>query len=285
METPEISKFDSKEVIAKIEEFEVKKELNKFFLIMFIAGYIGVISSFIEYFFHSFYNLDVTFYILQDIGSLSDLSLSNQPFLFVIVWSLHLLPLIGVFFYTSERTGVIDFTKSYRKIAIICVSLFALAEFSVFLFARNNYRLIPVVWGLLICIGLIFTGLIFYNDFNIRIIAWTMFISSLLTILEVIIVFIFIKDDFIGPSVITYSIGMMLIFMSIIVYFLKQQNRIAVPLKSLKLFNDRPGDQNATVIRNLELINNHLKNTLGISESELFDYMNDARKILSKSAS
>ena len=72
--------------------------------------------------------------------------------------------------------------------------------------------------------------------------------------------------------------------MSIIVYFLKQQNRIAVPLRSLKLFSDKPGDQDANVIRNLELINNHLKNTLGISESELFDYMNEARKMLSKSA-
>ena len=252
---------------------------------MFIGGYIGIISSFIEYFYHSFYNLDVTFYILQDIGSLSDLSLTNQPFLFIIVWSLHLLPFVGVFFYTSERTGVIDFTKSYHKIGIICVVLFTLAEFSVFLFTKNNYIFIPVIWGFIISIGLIFTGIIFYNDFNIRIIAWTMFISCFMTILEVVIVFIFIKDDFIGPSVITFSIGMMLIIMSIVVYFLKQQNRIDVPLRSLKLFSDKPGDQDANIIRNLELINNHLKNTIGISESELFDYMNEARKKLSKSTS
>ena len=279
------TKFESQEIISKIEEFEIKKELNKFFLIMFIAGYIGIISSFIEYFFHSFYNLDVTFYIFQDIQSNSDLSITSQPFLFIIIWTIHLLPLMAIFFYTSERTGVIDFTKSYRKIAILAVSLFILAEFCVLFFSKNNYRLIPVIWGTIISIGLIYTGIVFYSDFHIKLIAITMFISSFLTIIEFIGVFFFIKDDFIGPTVVTFSIGLMLILMSIIVDFLKQTNMIKVPMKSIKLFSDKPHDQDANIIRNLEVINNHLKNTIGITEGELFDYMSEARKIMSKTTS
>lgn len=277
--------FNSQEIISKIEEYEIKKELNKFFLIMFIAGYIGIISSFIEYFFHSIYNLDVTFYIFQDIGSNSKLSFSSEPLLFIIVWSIHLLPLMAIFFYTSEKTGVIDFTKSYRKIAIVAVNLFILAELSVYFLTKNNYRYIPVIWGVIISVGLIYTGIVFYYDFNIKLIALTMFISSSLTIIEALAVFIIIKDNFIGPTIITFSIGLMLVLMSIIVYYLKQHNMVKVPLKSLKLYSDKLEVKNTDIFRNLEVINNHLKNTIGITEGELFDYLNDARKIMLKSTS
>ncbi len=276
--------FNSQEIITKIEEFEIKKELNKFFLIMFIAGYIGIISSFIEYYFHSIFNLDVTFYIFQDIGSNTDLSITHDPILFIIVWSIHLLPLMAIFFYTSEKTGVIDFTKSYRKIAVVAVILFVSAELSVYFFTKNNYRLIPVIWGLIISIGLIYTGIVFYHDFNIKLIALTMFISSLLTIIEMLAVYFLIKDNFIGPTIITFSIGLMLVLMSLIVYYLKQHNKVKVPLKSLKLYSNRPEDKDANIIRNLEVINNHLKNTMGISEGELFDYLKEARKIMVKSS-
>ena len=277
------SVFNSQEIISKIEEFEIKKELNKFFLIMFISGYIGIVSSFIEYFFHSVYNLDVTFYIFQDLGSNTDLSIASDPFLFIIVWSIHVLPLMAIFFYTSEKTGVIDFTRSYRKIAFVAVILFIIAELCVYFFAKGNYQFIPVIWGVIISIGLIYTGIVFYKDFNIKLISLTMFVCSFITIIEVLGVLLIVKENFIGPTVITFSIGFMLVLMSIFVYFLKKRNLVRVPLKSLKLFSDDPKEKDANIIRNLEVINNHLKNTMGITEVELFDYLKEARKIMIKS--
>ena len=106
METSENNLVNSTEIIKKIEEFEFKKEINKFFLIMFVSGYIGIISSFIVYVFHYFYQIYVTFYIFQDIGSQSDLSFVIQPILFVIVWGIHIFPLLATFLYTSETTGI-----------------------------------------------------------------------------------------------------------------------------------------------------------------------------------
>lgn len=279
-------KLDSNEIILKIKTFEIKKEINKFFLIMFISGYIGIFSSFIEYYFHFTYNLDVTFYIFQDFGGNNDLSISVQPFLFVLIWSIHLLPLFAIFLFTSERSGIIDFSKSYKRVAILALILFIVAESSVLLFTRENYKLIPVIWGIVIAIGLILTGTIFYQDFKIKIISQTMFVCSLLTIFEVIGVYFFV-DDHLGPTIITFSIGIMLIAMSIIIYYLKKQGKIIISIEALDLESniEQNQEQNITetVEKNLDLINNHLKNTFGISEWELFDYMSEARDIMIKS--
>lgn len=273
---------ETTEIIKKIHDFEINKEINKFFLILFIAGYIGILSSFIEYFFHYFYELDVTFYIFQDIGSHSILSISSQPLLFIIIWSLHVLPLFGIILYNSEKTGLIDFTRVYKKIFILAVFLFIVAELGVLFFSNDNLKVIPIIWGFAIAIGLSITGYLFYRNFSIRLIAYTMYLCSILIVVEVFAVVLFVNDNYSGPTIITFSIGMMLIIVSILTYFLKSTNIIKIDINYQTLNEHEVVSEEENIQKNLEIINNHLKNTIGISEGELFNYMNECRAIMSK---
>ena len=177
---------------------------------------------------------------------------------------------------------MIDFTKVYRKVAVLAVILFILSELGVLIFAIDNPNAVPIIWGFSIAIGLSSTGYFFFKLFSIRLIALTLYLCSIFTIIEVFVVVLFVKDNYSGPTIITFSIGIMLIVISIIIYFLKSTNIIKVSVNYSALQEYENVSEEENIQKNLEIINNHLKNTIGISEGELFNYMNECRAIMSK---
>ena len=82
-----------------------------------------------------------------------------------------------------------------------------------------------------------------------------------------------------------FSIGVILISTSIIIYFLKKLNKLVISVSFLHFKIKNFGSSESQILTNLEIISNHLKNTIGISENELFEYMNEARKVISKLSS
>ena len=283
MANKEIQTLDSLEILKKIQEFDTTKEVNKFLLFMFVAGYIAIISSLIEYFFYSYEAIDLTFYIFQDLPSNSNLSVTNQPLLFIIIWSIHLLPFMAIFLFTTENSGLIDFSIAYKKIGFLILILFIGAEFGVFFLGKNNYSLIQVIWGFGVTIGLIMTGIIFYKDFKFKTVLVIMIILSLLTVIEITIVYTFF--DNLGPTIITFSIGMQLMGSATTVFLLKKFNWLKISLKSIEVQKTLEKDsQESLVIKNLEIINNYLQNTIGISHDELFDYIRESKAIIKKNS-
>lgn len=149
------------EILDKIVAFEEKMEQNRLLLFLCLAGFIAIIGGWIEYVCYHFLAVDSTFFIL---GLASD----TEPILFLGLWVIYLIPLIGVIIFTAGISpGFINWNKAYRNIGVITIVLFVLTHVLVLFLGiihTPKSQLIPIIWGTMICIGFLLASRILFLE-------------------------------------------------------------------------------------------------------------------------
>ena len=146
------------EILDKIVAFEEKMEYNRLLLFICLTGFIGIIGGWIEYVCYRFLSVDSTFFILG-------LTPSDEPLLFVGLWLIYLIPLIGVLIFTAGISpGFINWNKAYRTIGAIIIGLFIITHILVLIIGIPNSQFIPTIWGSTICVGFLLAGRILYKE-------------------------------------------------------------------------------------------------------------------------
>ena len=84
-----------------------------------------------------------------------DLTPTNEPALFITVWLLYLIPIISIIVFSTGSTGIINWNKSYRFIALMAIILFLLVHVTILILGVSNAKFIPLIWGIAVCIGFV----------------------------------------------------------------------------------------------------------------------------------
>lgn len=146
------------EILDKIVAFEEKMEINRILLFIALAGFITIIGGWIEYVCYHFLSVDSTIFIF---GLASD----AEPALFLGLWLIYLLPLVGVIIFTTGLSpGFINWNKAYRKVGVIIIGLFIITHLLVILIGSDYPQWIPTIWGITICLGFGLTSRILYLE-------------------------------------------------------------------------------------------------------------------------
>jgi hypothetical protein len=155
------------EILEKVEQFEEKREFNRFLLVFTFAGFISIIGGLIEYAFYRLFEISSTFFIFGLTGQ-SELAPTSEPILFFSIWLIYLIPISGIIIFTLGSPGFINWNKSYRIIGAATIVLFLITHLIIVILGITNSKLIPGVWGTLICIGFLFASKILSNEFSNR---------------------------------------------------------------------------------------------------------------------
>ncbi|MHA2305274.1 MAG: hypothetical protein ACXACU_07750 [Candidatus Hodarchaeales archaeon] len=145
------------EILEKVMVFEQKKEFNKFLLVLTITGFITIFGGWIEYAFYRLFGISSIFFIWGQTGQ-SELTPTAEPVLFFSIWLIYLVPILSIVIFTLGSPGFINWNKSYRIVGIITIMLFFFTHITVLTLGVSNSKLIPGVWGTMICIGLLITS-------------------------------------------------------------------------------------------------------------------------------
>lgn len=152
------------EILDKIVAFEEKMEINRLLLFVSLAGFVAVIGGWIEYVCYHFLSVDSTFFIL-DLASFA-----AEPILFLGLWLIYIIPLIGVVIFTTGISpGFINWNRTYRKIGALIIALFVITHllvvFLVIIDAPDS-QFIPLIWGTTICAGFLLASRILFLEFK-----------------------------------------------------------------------------------------------------------------------
>jgi hypothetical protein len=214
------------EILDRVITFEKKVEYNKFLQYLALAGFITIIGGFIEFICYRFLGVDTTFFIFGLTGN-PQLAPTEEPILFVSLWLLHLIPILAGVIFTIGAPGIISWNKAYRTISIIAVILFISNQLLILLVGISNSGLIPIIWGITLCIGFILAGRILYSAVKIKIIQTETLISGIVSLgLGIISSIVFplkLKMFFFCTM-----FGLLLIGMSIIFYLLEDRRATAI---------------------------------------------------------
>ncbi|MFX1283629.1 MAG: hypothetical protein ACFFB5_08240 [Promethearchaeota archaeon] len=149
------------EILDKIVAFEKKMEYNRLLLFLCLAGFIAIIGGWIEYVCYHFLFVDSTFFILG-------LTSIAEPVLFLGLWLIYLIPLIGIIIFTTGISpGFINWNKAYRNIGAITIGLFILTHVLVLLIGSidaPDSQFIPIIWGTMICLGFLLASRILFLE-------------------------------------------------------------------------------------------------------------------------
>ncbi|MFX0087305.1 MAG: hypothetical protein ACFFAU_16765 [Candidatus Hodarchaeota archaeon] len=153
------------EILEKVVKFEEKREFNRFLLVFTFAGFISIVGGWIEYVFYRLFGISSTFFIFGQTGE-SELAPTAEPILFGSIWLIYLIPISGIVIFTLGSPGFINWNKSYRLVGAATIILFLITHITIILIGIPNSKLIPGVWGTLICIGFLFASKILSNEFS-----------------------------------------------------------------------------------------------------------------------
>jgi hypothetical protein len=151
------------DILEKVEQYQHKAEFNRFLLVLTIAGFIAIIGGWISYIFNRFLNVDPTFFIFGVTGN-PNLSPMKEPILFISVWLLYLIPILSAISFSTGTTGIVNWNKAYKQVGILAILLFLVAHIIIVFLGMKNSQYIPLVWGLLVCIGFILSSWFMYEE-------------------------------------------------------------------------------------------------------------------------
>lgn len=209
------------EILERIITFEKRVEYNRFLLYLAVAGFIGIIGGFIEYISYRFLGFDSTFFIFGLTGN-PQLAPNVEPVLFTSLWLLYLIPILAGLIFTIGAPGIISWNKAYRAISIMGVILFISTQVLVLIVGVSNSRIIPIIWGITLCIGFSLAGRILYLEVKIKTIQVEMLISGFASLTLGIISSIFFPLE-LKMFIFCTMFGLLLIGISITFYLLEEQ--------------------------------------------------------------
>ncbi len=203
--------------LEKVEQYQHKAEFNRFLLVLSIAGFIAIIGGWISYVFNRFIGVDPTFFIFGVTGD-TDLSPMNEPVLFISVWLMYLIPILSALSFSTGTTGILNWNKAYRRVGILALILFLAAHLIIVLLGTKNSQFIPLVWGLLVCIGFIISSQLMYEETNIPKLQGGLVLFGFIALFLGLIVSFTVPTE-VAQLVFGFVLGSILSFSGIISYF------------------------------------------------------------------
>jgi hypothetical protein len=150
------------EILDKIVAFEEKMEINRLLLFVSLAGFVAIVGGWIEYVCYHFLSVDSTFFIL------GLASTRAEPILFLGLWLIYIIPLMGVVIFTAGISpGFINWNRAYRKIGILTIVLFVITHLLVVILGvldAPDSQLIPLIWGTTTCAGFLIASQILFLE-------------------------------------------------------------------------------------------------------------------------
>lgn len=142
------------DILEKVEKYERKSEFNRFLLILCVSGFVTFIGGWVAYIFNRFFGIDPTFFLFNLTNNPS-LTPTKEPILFITVWLIYLIPIVSVVIFSTGTTGIVNWNKAYRGIALMAVFLFFVVHLMILIIGLPNSKYIPAIWGVVVGIGFI----------------------------------------------------------------------------------------------------------------------------------
>lgn len=202
-------------ILDKIVAFEEKMEYNRLLLFICLAGFITIIGGWIEYVCYQFLSVDSTFFIFG-------LGAADEPVLFVGLWLIYLIPLIGVLIFTTGISpGFINWNKAYRTIGALIIGLFGVTHVLILVIGISNSQFIPIIWGVTVCVGFLLTGRVLFlemknKELQLGLFSFGLF-AFILGVISSVIVYPLAAE--LGMFLFCNILGFILIVISMITYW------------------------------------------------------------------
>ena len=145
------------DMLEKVTKYERKNEFNRFLLILCVGGYVTFIGGWVAYIFNSLYNVDPSFFLFNLTGDPA-LSPTSEPVLFITVWLIYLIPIVSVIVFSTGSTGIINWNRAYRNIALLAIILFFLVHILLLIAGLQNMKYFPAIWGFVVCLGFVISS-------------------------------------------------------------------------------------------------------------------------------
>ena len=205
------------DILERVEKYQRKAEFNRFLLILTIAGFVAIIGGWISYVFNRFVGVDPTFFIFGATGDPS-LAPDKEPILFLSVWLVYLVPILSAMTFSTGSTGIINWNKAYKRIGILAFFLFLLAHIIIVLMGVTNSKLIPIVWGTLVCVGFLVSSRLLFLETNNSKVRTGLIVIGVITLILGLIIAIIVSVE-LAQLLFCSILGVILSFSGIISYY------------------------------------------------------------------
>lgn len=206
------------EILNKIEFYEERLEFNRFLLISAFSGLIAIFVGWMEYIFNRFVGIDISLFQFG-FTTKGSLSPANEPILFFSIWFILFIVIVSIIVFSSGLSSFISWNRSYRIIGIYAIITYLICEGIIAILGLQFEKVIPLVWGIAISSGFVFTAEILYRkekQYQLRVGMLSIGIMSF--VLSIIAYFLI--EPKLAMFFFLISLGIVLILSSAILYYL-----------------------------------------------------------------
>lgn len=271
-------------IVKRMEHNEIKRELQRLFLVLSFAGILGIMISILEYIFYKNYGEDIIFFILF---------LSENPnvyrtdlFLAIGISSIYLSTFVVMIIFSLGKSGLIDWNRIYRYLTGALFLIFLSGTIAVILFGRaGGPKLIIIIWGSMISSALIISIYVFKKKLGVPVLINALTIFLIFSLLVPVLLIVFV-DDFINIVLYFFLIGIFLVLYSclVVLFVFRLPPTYNFNHKSdlydLEFQNNLSKDElNVYLRKGIDKVSVQLEENLGIDQDEFYSYLMDLKVI------